>query len=1225
MTTLVFGNFPADMTEPGGDFGYGRFFPSPDIQVLSVSATELRGRDPVTGSTVTYFGSFDFSNEEAFLNSHVAGMVQRTSSGALLLNWQGVSLTVRQIEESSNDEAINALVLNGQDVVSGGNGADILRGYAGNDLLRGNGGNDALRGDQGNDTLNGGLGNDTASYASAVAGVKVNLGVVIAQNTVGAGTDTLISIENLTGSNLNDRLTGNTANNIVNGGLGSDTMIGGLGNDTYVRNATGDVVAEGANAGTDTVQSAVTYTLGANLEKLTLTGNGSINGTGNTLANTLTGNTAKNILNGGAGNDTLNGGAGSDTMIGGLGNDTYVRNATGDVVTELASQGTDTVQSAVTYTLGANLENLTLIGAVAINGTGNTLNNELTGNTANNILSGGAGNDTLNGGLGNDALNGGAGNDTLNGGLGTDTVIGGSGDDTLVWDPLDGSIQGGLDTDTLRMDGAGKVVNLMTVPDTRITDVEVINLTGSGNNTLTVGLADVLAISSTTDTLRVDGNAGDVVETDAFWIPGADQLIGGNDYATYNLNGAILLVDNDITFAVALDLADLDGNIGFIAIGEATLDFAHAVALGDINGDGFSDLIVGAFGADANGRSDSGATYVVFGRADGFAASVSLSALDGTSGFQISGESGPGPGNSGRSVSWAGDVNGDGIGDLIIGAYGLYAPELNSGASYVVFGRPDFTPLLDVDNELELSSLSGSAGFRINGEAINNRSGYSVSTAGDVNGDGLADLIIGGWSGGSLSGASYVVFGNAGGFAPELELSALDGNSGFQINGEAQSEVLGISVAAAGDINGDGFGDIIIGAHGTNTSLNTGASYVYVVFGRPDFTSLLNVNDELVLASLDGTTGFQISGEVESDSLGKSVASAGDVNGDGFSDLIVGAHLADPNGNWSGATYVVFGKADVFPSDLSVSILDGTNGFQINGESSYDVSGISVSSAGDMDGDGFSDLIIGATGYGAYAGGTSYVLFGRPDGFAATIELSGLDDNHGFALRGDAVFLGHSGISVAGGSDINGDGFDDLVVGASHGMGSGAYAGVSYIVFGSDRRGQADFVGDAANDNHIGIANDEIIIGGLGDDTLDGAGGADVLRGGAGNDVLVFDGADRVVDGDSGEDTLQFTGTGESLDLTAIINTKYTGIEVVDLTGNGDNSLTLETLVLLALSDSTNTLRVDGDAGDAVTSTGQGWAAGSLVDVGGTFYQSYTDGAATLLLHPDIVSDSLIS
>ena len=1153
MTTLVFGNFPADMTEPGGDFGYGRFFPSPDIQVLSVSATELRGRDPVTGSTVTYFGSFDFSNEEAFLNSHVAGMVQRTSSGALLLNWQGVSLTVRQIEESSNDEAINALVLNGQDVVSGGNGADILRGYAGNDLLRGNGGNDALRGDQGNDTLNGGLGNDTASYASAVAGVKVNLGVVIAQNTVGAGTDTLISIENLTGSNLNDRLTGNTANNIVNGGLGSDTMIGGLGNDTYVRNATGDVVAEGANAGTDTVQSAVTYTLGANLEKLTLTGNGSINGTGNTLANTLTGNTAKNIINGGAGNDTLNGGAGNDTMIGG------------------------------------------------------------------------SGNDTLNGGLGNDALNGGAGNDTLNGGLGTDTVIGGSGDDTLVWDPLDGSIQGGLDTDTLRMDGAGKVVNLMTVPDTRITDVEVINLTGSGNNTLTVGLADVLAISSTTDTLRVDGNAGDVVETDAFWIPGADQLIGGNDYATYNLNGAILLVDNDITFAVALDLADLDGNIGFIAIGEATLDFAHAVALGDINGDGFSDLIVGAFGADANGRSDSGATYVVFGRADGFAASVSLSALDGTSGFQISGESGPGPGNSGRSVSWAGDVNGDGIGDLIIGAYGLYAPELNSGASYVVFGRPDFTPLLDVDNELELSSLSGSAGFRINGEAINNRSGYSVSTAGDVNGDGLADLIIGGWSGGSLSGASYVVFGNAGGFAPELELSALDGNSGFQINGEAQSEVLGISVAAAGDINGDGFGDIIIGAHGTNTSLNTGASYVYVVFGRPDFTSLLNVNDELVLASLDGTTGFQISGEVESDSLGKSVASAGDVNGDGFSDLIVGAHLADPNGNWSGATYVVFGKADVFPSDLSVSILDGTNGFQINGESSYDVSGISVSSAGDMDGDGFSDLIIGATGYGAYAGGTSYVLFGRPDGFAATIELSGLDDNHGFALRGDAVFLGHSGISVAGGSDINGDGFDDLVVGASHGMGSGAYAGVSYIVFGSDRRGQADFVGDAANDNHIGIANDEIIIGGLGDDTLDGAGGADVLRGGAGNDVLVFDGADRVVDGDSGEDTLQFTGTGESLDLTAIINTKYTGIEVVDLTGNGDNSLTLETLVLLALSDSTNTLRVDGDAGDAVTSTGQGWAAGSLVDVGGTFYQSYTDGAATLLLHPDIVSDSLIS
>jgi len=267
------------------------------------------------------------------------------------------------------------------------------------------------------------------------------------------------------------------------------------------------VVTEGANAGTDTVQSAVTYTLGANLEKLTLTGMGNINGTGNTLANTLTGNTGKNVLNGLGGNDTLNGGLGNDKMSGGTGNDTYVRNATGDVVTEGANAGTDTVQSAVTYTLGANLENLILTGAGVINGTGN------------NVLNGGAGNDT---------------------------VIGGSGNDTMVWDLLDGSIQGGAGTDTLRVDGANKALDLTTISNAKITNVEIINLTGSGNNTLTLNLADVLALSLTTNTLRVDGNAGDIVHRGAGWTPGADQVIGAQTYDTFTQGTAILLVDTDV-------------------------------------------------------------------------------------------------------------------------------------------------------------------------------------------------------------------------------------------------------------------------------------------------------------------------------------------------------------------------------------------------------------------------------------------------------------------------------------------------------------------------------------------------------------------------------------------------------------------------------------------------------------------------------------------------------
>ena len=165
------------------------------------------------------------------------------------------------------------------------------------------------------------------------------------------------------------------------------------------------------NEGTDTVQSSITYTLGANVENLTLTGTSAINGTGNMLDNVLLGNSGVNTLTGGAGNDTLNGGAGADKMLGGLGNDIYVVDVSTDVVTENTNEGTDTVQSGITYTLGSNVENLTLTGTSAINGTGNTLDNVLVGNSAANTLNGGTGNDILNGGLGKDTLTGGAGND----------------------------------------------------------------------------------------------------------------------------------------------------------------------------------------------------------------------------------------------------------------------------------------------------------------------------------------------------------------------------------------------------------------------------------------------------------------------------------------------------------------------------------------------------------------------------------------------------------------------------------------------------------------------------------------------------------------------------------------------------------------------------------------------------------------------------------------------
>ncbi|MDD9899912.1 MAG: type I secretion C-terminal target domain-containing protein [Alphaproteobacteria bacterium] len=240
---------------------------------------------------------------------------------------------------------------------------------------------------------------------------------------------------NGTGNGLNNVIIGNSGNNtliggagndMLDGGVGADTMIGGAGNDTYYVDNVSDIVTENANEGTDTVNASITYTLGNNIKNLTLTGTGNINGTGNGLNNVIIGNSGNNTLIGGAGNDMLDGGVGADTMIGGAGNDTYYVDNVSDIVTENANEGTDTVNASITYTLGNNIENLTLTGTGNINGTGNSLNNVITGNSGNNTLDGGGGADTLYGGGGNDTLIGRMGNISLNGGDGNDTLTSGS-------------------------------------------------------------------------------------------------------------------------------------------------------------------------------------------------------------------------------------------------------------------------------------------------------------------------------------------------------------------------------------------------------------------------------------------------------------------------------------------------------------------------------------------------------------------------------------------------------------------------------------------------------------------------------------------------------------------------------------------------------------------------------------------------------------------------------
>ena len=211
---------------------------------------------------------------------------------------------------------------------------------------------------------------------------------------------------NITGTNDNDSLTGTSGNDSIlglagddtlNGGAGADTMLGGSGNDLFIVDNAGDVVIELAGEGTDTVQSSITYTLPSDVENLTLTGSQNNDGTGNELDNVIIGNGARNVLTGGAGNDTLDGGQSTDTMIGGAGDDVYFVDNTGDVVTELANEGTDTINSSQTWSLAStpNIENLTLTGNGNINGTGNAQDNILIGNSGRNTLAGGAGNDKI--------------------------------------------------------------------------------------------------------------------------------------------------------------------------------------------------------------------------------------------------------------------------------------------------------------------------------------------------------------------------------------------------------------------------------------------------------------------------------------------------------------------------------------------------------------------------------------------------------------------------------------------------------------------------------------------------------------------------------------------------------------------------------------------------------------------------------------------------------------
>ncbi|WP_293006128.1 integrin alpha [Nitrosomonas sp.] len=649
-----------------------------------------------------------------------------------------------------------------------------------------------------------------------------------------------------------------------------------------------------------------------------------------------------------------------------------------------------------------------------------------------------------------------------------------------------------------------------------------------------------------------------------------------------------------------INLSSLNGKNGFRLDGVAAFDFSGrpVSSAGDVNGDGFADVLVGAAAADSNGYN-SGSSYVVFGKADGFDATLALSSLDGSNGFSLNGVAASD--SLGSSVSSAGDVNGDGFTDVIVGALGAAPNGIPSGSSYVVFGKAS-----GFDATLDLSSLDGSNGFRLDGVAARDLSGQSVSNAGDVNGDGFADVLVGAFGAdpnGDFSGSSYVVFGKASGFAATLDLSSLDGSNGFRLDGVAAGDVSGGSLSSAGDVNGDGFADVFVGAASADPNGDFSGSS-YVVFGKAaGFDATMN------LASLDGSNGFRLDGAAVYDISGASLSSAGDVNGDGLADVIVGA----PN---AGSSYVVFGKATGFSATLDLSSLDGSNGFRLEGE--LDGAGFSVSGAGDVNGDGFADLIIGAPGgslNGGYSG-SSYVVFGKASGFGATMDLSSLDSDSGFRLDGAAYDFSSESVSSAG--DVNGDGFADVMVGAVQASPGGVIAsGSSYVVFGGNFNGAVTALGTSGADKLKGSKAVDRMVAGDGDDTLIGRGGADVFHAGAGDDTIeIRDVKFQLVDGGAGYDTLKLDRSHLDLDLSSVYG-RISDIEAIDMKGNGHNTLTLTALNVLNLSSTSNTLTVDGNNNDSVVGLSSGWTDGGIDDG----YHTFTNGAAVLLVGVHVMTD----
>lgn len=1282
-------------------------------------------------------------------------LVQASVSWKLGVNLDNLSLMGVGNINGTGNELANTITGNaGANILDGGKGDDTLIGGLGDDIYV----IDSL-GDTTTELANGG--NDTLKSSVLLNATRAEIenytytGKLAWIFDVGAGTALGDGNNRLIGGSGNDTLKGQGGNDWLDGGKGKDSLDGGTGDDTYVIDSLGDVVmGEAANGDAhDLIRSGIAIDLNlaayAGIEDVTLTGKSGVKATGNAGANILIGNEGANTLDGGSGDDTLSGGKGKDLLIAGSGDDridggegvdilklsgmrddytlrvlangslAIVDNNAGD-----GDDGTDKIANIETLQFrdakialpalltdnAALVPDLVAENAVTGSATGIQAGASFAGDApAFFSLADDAGGrfqidsttglvTVKNGGLIDYETSGGQytilvraaaekgpalerefvvkvanANDApvagavsaqgiedaqIFGLLAGSDVDGDALSYSLASGPAHGSVIVNADGSfvyTPNADYNGPDSFTFTVSDGQaLSAPQAVSLTIAPVNDAPVAISNSIKVNknfgftakAATDTesdtlsfnlviepshgqviFKSDGSytympALDYIGTDHFFFTTNDPW-GGNstlagiaiDVTANSGNGVINIID----------LALLSAQMGFrmdgAEIGE--ISGRSVASAGDINGDGFGDLLIGAYNG---GPSDTGAVYVIWGKTGGFN-NIDLANLSASDGFRLDGVV---TGDAtGRWVSSAGDINADGLNDLIIGAeFADPNGKIDAGISYVVFGKTSGL------NSVDLGNLGSNSGFSIYGAIANDRIGHSTASIGDINGDGFSDIMIGERYGDLYGkvfvGASYVIFGKSNGFG-NIDLSNLSSSDGFRISGANAYDFAGRWVASAGDINGDGLDDLIVGAEGADPKGSSYAGSSYVVFGKTSGFSNIN------LANLTASDGFRIDGEMLGDHSGHSVATAGDINGDGFGDILIGAYAAKPNGKaYVGSSYVFFGKASGF-SNVDLAALTSGSGFRIDGAVAG-FSGRSVASAGDINGDGFGDLIIGAP-YAGHNGsgnaGMTYVLFGKIGGYY-TVDLGSLAANEGFRIDG-AALTGLLGYSVASAGDVNGDGYDDLLIGAPFAdFGGKALSGSTYVIYGDDFSGQVTIEGGSGVDFMTGTSGADIMIGGQGNDTIAGGGGGDTIRAGAGDDTIaVADNAFFRLNGGGGSDRLIFQYGGAIVfgDLDGNAATSDRGriadIEILDFANGQANAVTLDLADLLdidigntdvgGVAGLDNVLRIESalGEGDSLTLTG-GWMLDNSIPLAG--YDIYVHGAIRIAVDTDFAN-----